>query len=484
MTTKTEVLVGSDLERIQGLMAEVVCKSSKREDPCVYRGEPECYSVVSSGLFRKCPDGANEAFDIALVEEEMVATARQYTTLADDDEILTEIQHFGGATNLIDFTDDYLIALFFASSETDGIDGRVVLHWPEPDAVVRPKHTMNRIVSQKSVFVRPRRGFIVPDEEEETVLVPADLKGSILTFLERFHGISEKTVYNDIHGFIRHQAPSRSRYARSFRETLSRPRSDWMRDLAPCLEARWISIELPSMRHAYHQKGMAYKDGKPSSFHFHAIPGTSGPSTYYIFNLNAKEVVELFTHLIEKKQAASQLKESYCRRGEAHLYQGAVDLARRDFDEALDRDAETPEAYHGRSNAYRQRGKADRAMADLEEALRLKPELVAALIDRGNTHRESGSLEEAIRDFDQAIAVMRMGAYRGPIGVGDGHFYRAVARCTRQEWGEAKRDLEAAREEGVLVASSFRAICGGIPGFEADHDLRLPSDVATMLYVS
>ena len=102
---KTEV-DGKEREQIHALMEEVVCKSAKRDGACVYRGEPECYPVVSSGLFRQfCPDSANEAFDIARVEQEMAETARQYTTLTDDNEILTEIQHFGGATNLIDFTD-------------------------------------------------------------------------------------------------------------------------------------------------------------------------------------------------------------------------------------------------------------------------------------------------------------------------------------------------------------------------------------------
>ena len=96
MTNKTEVLDDSELERIRGLMADVVDKSSKRKDACVYRGEPACYPIVSSGLFRACPDSANEAFDIARVEEEMVADARKYTALAGHEEILTEIQHFGG----------------------------------------------------------------------------------------------------------------------------------------------------------------------------------------------------------------------------------------------------------------------------------------------------------------------------------------------------------------------------------------------------
>ena len=97
VTNKTEVLDGSELERIRGLMADVVDKSSKRTDACVYRGEPACYPIVSSGLFR-VSDSANEAFDIARVEEEMVADARRYTTLVGDEEILTEIQHFGGVT--------------------------------------------------------------------------------------------------------------------------------------------------------------------------------------------------------------------------------------------------------------------------------------------------------------------------------------------------------------------------------------------------
>ena len=138
VTYKTEGLDGSELERIRGLMADVVDKSLKRKDTCVYRGEPECYPRVSSGLFRACcPDSVNEAFDITRVEEEMVADARRYTTLAGDEEILTEIQHFGGETNLIDFTDDYLIALFFASIENEQTDGRVVLHWPEPESVLQ-----------------------------------------------------------------------------------------------------------------------------------------------------------------------------------------------------------------------------------------------------------------------------------------------------------------------------------------------------------
>ena len=484
MTENIEVLGGCELERIQGVMREVVRKASEREGTCVYRGEPECYRVVSSRLYRQCPNSANEAFDMGRVEQEMAENARQYMTLADDGEILTEIQHFGGATNLIDFTDDYLVALFFASVEGDGKDGRVVLHWPESETMVTPKQTISRVVSQKSVFVRPRRGFIVPNARDETVVVPGNLKASLLSFLERFHGISERTVYNDIHGFIRHQTPSRSRYAREFPGSRERTRRDVRRDLKRCLAETWVDICVARTRHAHHQRAMVYASEENSSFEVISITTTPPQLTvYHYFELSAEDAVFLFTHCIEENVGGMRLESVYCGRGEAHLYRGATNLAMRDFNEALVRDAEMAVAYHGRGNAYWQQGSADRAMADWEKALRLKPDLPAALIDRGNAYREGAALEEAIRDFDAAIAIMNMGSYRGLTGIGDGQFYRAMARCVQADWLGAKGDLEAARQEGVLVASSFRNIYGDVPGFEARYDVRVPSVVATMLYV-
>ncbi len=40
--------------------------------------------------------------------------------------MLVEMQHFGGKTNLIDFTTDYRVALFFACDGAHGECGRVV----------------------------------------------------------------------------------------------------------------------------------------------------------------------------------------------------------------------------------------------------------------------------------------------------------------------------------------------------------------------
>ena len=480
MTENPKLLEACGLERIQALMGEVVRKTSEREGACVYRGEPGCYSVVSSGLYRKCSDSTKEAFDIARVEQEMTANARQYTTLTNDDEILAEIQHFGGSTNLIDFTDDYLIALFFASLGSDGKDGRVVLHWSDQDTVVRPKQTMNRVVFQKSVFVRPQRGFIVPDPQDEIVVVPGDLKAGILSFLQRFHGISERTIFNDIHGFIRHQTPDRSLYVGEFRHSLERPRRDTSQDLKFCMALGLVAADLENERHAFHQIGMVYENQEKSRLSLH--PRTK-PQMSYGFEFEPDELITLFTHLIDNKQGAMRAEQVIFWRGEAYLYLGETDLAMRDFEEALARNPKMATAYHGRGNGFRQQSETGRAVADFEEALRLQPVLPAALIDRGNVYLEGGSLAEAIQDYDKAISIMQMGSFYGPPGIGDGHFFRAVARCVQHEWREAKTDLEAARTEGVLVASSFLNIVGGVAKFEADYGLRMPSAVATMLYV-
>ena len=476
----TEVLDGNVMERIQGLMGEILGKSSAREGTCLYRGEPECYAIVSSGLYRAWSDSENEAFKIGRMEQEIVERARQYTTLADDEEILAEIQHFGGATNLLDFTDDYLIALFFASVKNEGADGRVVLHWPDLKTVIRPKHTNNRVVFQKSVFVRPRRGFIVPDAREGTVVVSGDLKVSILTFLERFHGISERSVYNDMHGYIRNQNLGRSQYAAEFRETLTGSHCHKRLELGDYLAARPGEIARVNMRNYCHQKGMEYTDQAGSEFAIVTLDA-AGPKTEHRLLLQPDQVVDLVSHCIENNDDRVRMAEAYCWRADALLFLGSTERAADDFERALVLDEGLAGAYHGRANVRRRQGDVDGARADLEEALRLDPRLPAALLDRGNMHREEGSVKDAIRDYEAAM----QGSTRGSnyAWFRDGHFYRAVARCIQKEWRGAEADLELAREQGLRVALSFRNIFGGVERFEGDHGLKLPSLITTQLYV-
>lgn len=227
---------------VEGILRHIEAKS--REDDYLFRGEPAHYQEppyrgkVSSNLYRVFLE--REGFDImaALLETlanslshliapgqensrkialellniEEVQTAvlhmakRFLRKKVDDADILAEIQHYGGRTNLIDFTEDYLIALFMACDGAPSKDGRIILQKKEPiESYIQPPYEpLPRVIAQKSVFVRHPKGFIEPNEKD-VISVPASLKKPMLKHLEKYHGISTQTIYNDIHGFIRHQ---------------------------------------------------------------------------------------------------------------------------------------------------------------------------------------------------------------------------------------------------------------------------------------
>ena len=82
-----------------------------------------------------------------------------------------------GKTNLIDFTTDYLIALFMACDGSRGKDGRVILQEKEQinPYIQESYEPINRVIAQKSVFVRHPDGFIQPNGGD-VINIPAGLK--------------------------------------------------------------------------------------------------------------------------------------------------------------------------------------------------------------------------------------------------------------------------------------------------------------------
>ena len=52
--------------------------------------------------------------------------------------------------------------------------------------------------------MRPPKGFL-ESEQYAVIHIPQSLKEPILDHLQKQHGISTQTVYNDLHGFIRDQ---------------------------------------------------------------------------------------------------------------------------------------------------------------------------------------------------------------------------------------------------------------------------------------
>ena len=126
---------------------------------------------------------------------------------------MTQLQHYESQTNLIDFTTDFHIALFFACNGQPDKDGRVIILQQSSVDTEQPLGVVHRVLAQKSVFVRPERGYIDPDKAKyKVVKIPACIKKDMLRCLRNGHGITTETIYNDLHGYIRNKKIHRSAY--------------------------------------------------------------------------------------------------------------------------------------------------------------------------------------------------------------------------------------------------------------------------------
>ena len=196
--------------RIDDILRKIEEKADAEE--YIYRGESKHFETISSNLYRvflerKDFDVEVEHFDIEVIQKRMLEEAKKYLRRPSSDcELLVEMQHYGGKTNLIDFTTDCFVALFFACEQFASENGRIICQRKEllSPSIKEPPEPINRVVSQSSVFVRPREGFINVDAND-VINIPAEIKLPMLEYLQETHDISIETIYNDIHGFIRYQ---------------------------------------------------------------------------------------------------------------------------------------------------------------------------------------------------------------------------------------------------------------------------------------
>ena len=241
------------LQKIEKIIDKI--KNESRDRNYIYRGEGKEHCKVSSALYREHMKYYKHAknheyvknyyesnnreyfiqvtlrdFDLRIAQRQKLQSAKKHigespqdiyedhkqsiTSLdpepiltADEIEILTELQHYGDKTNLIDFTTDYLIAIYFACAGESTENGRViVLEKTEEieNMITRPYSPRHRVVAQKSIFLYPRRGFVdVPDAN--IVTIPECLKRPMITYLCKHHDLSAATIYNDLHGFITYE---------------------------------------------------------------------------------------------------------------------------------------------------------------------------------------------------------------------------------------------------------------------------------------
>lgn len=200
----------------------------------VFRGVPNSKYGIQASAFRR-PDEKKRDFEKFLqINQDLIREARLRGYDGKDGrelkelEILADLQHFGAATCLIDFSHSAQIALWFAcdrdhKNPEDSPDGKVftvsnqppkfkeitptlltkdigfflkdgegsqLYHW-------QPRQQNHRIIAQQSIFLFGNYEFN-PDDE---CIIVEDCKENILGELQQVSGITKDRMFPDFEGF-------------------------------------------------------------------------------------------------------------------------------------------------------------------------------------------------------------------------------------------------------------------------------------------
>ena len=420
-----------ELDEVLEKINEIAKKSA--DGNYIYRGEPAhhqehpYYGKVSSGLYRPFLEKGQTDVNVNGIQSQTLMEARQY--IPDEDEmndlkLLATLQHFGAKTNLIDFTTDYLVALFFACDGKPQEPGRVVLlqrypeSAPEPYYIEEPPRTIRRVEAQKSIFVQAPKGFVEPDK---VVCIPANLKPALLRYLRKHHNISNKTIYNDLHGYIEIQRLHEDAYT-------------------------------------------AFNKGLTSQEHGYAAKTNTERHKLY------EEAIAYYTEAIELKP---DLTQAYSQRGFAYDCIDDFEKAIQDYNTAIALEPEYANGYRQRGFTYLKTGDFEKAIEDYTKAIELGSKNAGVYNHRGFAYLKTGDFEKAIEDYSEEIVLSSW-----PAKV---YCNRGEAWLHLKQWKKAKADLTTAKDMGCDIIESFENDYGSVEDFEEKNGVKLPEDIAALL---
>ena len=146
-------------EAAKVLIAEICNKYS--EGNFIFRGTPEIFSGkptgVNSSIYRwaKKKKAISEHHKPPQIEKEIVEKVRRlFPDKTSNIEILTDIRHYGGKVNLIDFTRSLYVALFFACNGNLNDEGMMGIIEP-----AKTQATQLRVVAQDSILSTGMKKF-------------------------------------------------------------------------------------------------------------------------------------------------------------------------------------------------------------------------------------------------------------------------------------------------------------------------------------
>jgi hypothetical protein len=202
----------------------------------LFRGVSKNSYEIEASAYRRLPEAQrNNPARLLRINQDLIEKARllghdqKNGQRLSDLELLAELQHFGAATCLIDFTRNALVALWMAcqQSTSGATNGKVFAVRSDDSARFetitpklvtaedidyffkedeqrgyplyqwQPKYQNNRIIAQQSVFIF---GGAQVETEAHCIILKSG-KEDILTSLDKVSGITEGGIYPDFDGF-------------------------------------------------------------------------------------------------------------------------------------------------------------------------------------------------------------------------------------------------------------------------------------------
>ena len=360
---------------------------------CVFRGENQQYGKVSSTLYRQYFEVENlienENFSILKVEKDLIEKAKTHILGGSNIEILTELQHYGGKTALIDFTYNMLIALFFACDGEFEQDGRIIVFNKNKAAlktdidykdqetykIIAPTGKSPRVIFQSSVFIHTKQGY-VDKKDCKFITIEKQQKKALLEYLRKYFNIETATIYNDLHGFIQNQDKNFKAETEFYRGVTCHDNKEFKKAISYYNTAIEIN---PQYAEVYNNRGIA----------------KSALGKYQEAIVDCDKAIEI----------NPKLAVAYSNRGNAKYSLGDKNGAIVDYDKAIEINPQLAMAYNNRGNAKSALGKYQEAIVDCDKAIEINPKLAMAYNNRGNAKSALGDKNAAIENYDTAIKI-------------------------------------------------------------------------------
>ena len=336
----------------------------------LFRGvSKDCYKIEPSTYRRLASEADKNPTQLLKINKQLIEDARsrghdqRNGQPLSDLELLAELQHFGAATCLIDFSRNALVALWFACQQSskgeangkvfavrhddflrlktvtpklikktidsffklDENDNYLIYQW-------EPKYQNNRIIAQQSVFLFS--GAQIEAKAECVIL--KNSKRDLLSFLDQFSGITEASIYPDFDGFASLHAHHKPYIEPDVRGYLQRGFDALQNNnLDAAIQHYNTAIELsPYHTEAYIDRGVLYR-----------FKGDEARA-----DEDEGRAIEYYDRAIEDFNQVMQLNPNhamaYTHRGVAYLRKGEFDRAVTDSQQAIRLDPDNPQAYY------------------------------------------------------------------------------------------------------------------------------------------